>query len=90
MTPGTITDEALLNQNEENLVVALSLDTKGSLNSQGHSEFGIAILDMSSGRFSVLQAKGEDALFSELQRLCPAELLISEDSNATLFSTTCH
>jgi DNA mismatch repair protein MutS len=46
------------------------------------SQFGMAMLDMSSGRFSVLQAEGEEALFSELQRLRPAELLISEDSDA--------
>ncbi len=73
VTPGTVTDEALLDQSKENLVVALSLDTKGG------SEFGIAMLDMSSGRFTVLQAKGEEALTSELQRLRPAELLISEE-----------
>ena len=83
VTPGTITDEALLDQGKENLVVALSLGTKGSLNTQDQADFGIAMLDMSSGRFSVLQAQGEEALFSELQRLRPAELLISEDIDAT-------
>ena len=72
VTPGTVTDEALLDQSKESLIVALSLDAKDN------SEFGIAMLDMSSGRFSVLQAQGEEALFSELQRLRPAELLISE------------
>ena len=71
VTPGTVTDEALLEQGKESLVVALSL------NNDGH--FGIAMLDMSSGRFAVLQAQGEEALFSELQRLRPAELLISEE-----------
>ncbi len=77
VTPGTVTDEALLDQGKENLVVALSLETKSG------SEFGIAMLDMSSGRFAVLQAQGEEALFSELQRLRPAELLLSEDSDIT-------
>ncbi|MCW9031342.1 MAG: DNA mismatch repair protein MutS, partial [Gammaproteobacteria bacterium] len=76
VTPGTVTDEALLNEREESLVVALST------NSEDRSEFGLAILDMSSGRFSVLQSEGEEALMSELQRLRPAELLISEDSDA--------
>lgn len=76
VTPGTVTDEALLNEREENLVVALSTDTKDS------NTFGMAMLDMSSGRFSVLQAEGEEALLSELQRLRPAELLISEDIEA--------
>ena len=73
VTPGTVTDEALLDKGKESLVVALSL------NSKEHSDFGIAMLDMSSGRFAVLQAQGEEALFSELQRLRPAELLISEE-----------
>ena len=75
VTPGTVTDEALLNEREENLVVALATNND--------SQFGMAMLDMSSGRFSVLQAEGEEALFSELQRLRPAELLISEDSDIT-------
>lgn len=79
VTPGTVTDEALLNEREENLVVALSTKTTDSLS------FGIAMLDMSSGRFSVLQAEGKEALFSELQRLRPAELLISEDVDSSLY-----
>ena len=74
VTPGTVTDEALLDEREENLVVALA--------KSNDSQFGIAMLDMSSGRFSVLQAEGEEALLSELQRLRPAELLISEEMNA--------
>ena len=76
VTPGTVTDEALLDERKENLVVALATND---------NQFGIAMLDMSSGRFSVLQAEGEEALFGELQRLRPAELLISEDSDATPF-----
>jgi len=76
VTPGTVTDEALLDQGKESLIVALSLNTKD------HSEFGLAMLDMSSGRFSVLQSQGEEALWSELQRLRPAELLISEEVDA--------
>ncbi len=75
VTPGTVTDEALLEQSKESLVVALT--------TANDSSFGIAMLDMSSGRFAVLQAKGEEALFSELQRLRPAELLISEDCDIT-------
>ena len=75
VTPGTVTDEALLEQGKESLVVALSIGN--------NEQFGIATLDMSSGRFSVLQAEGEEALLSELQRLRPAELLISEEVDNT-------
>ncbi|MET0091575.1 MAG: DNA mismatch repair protein MutS [Candidatus Thiodiazotropha sp.] len=71
VTPGTLTDEALLEERRENLLVAV--------NEQG-SELGIAVLDLASGRFSVLQVQGAEALRSELERLAPAELLLDEDS----------
>ncbi|PCH52407.1 MAG: DNA mismatch repair protein MutS, partial [Cellvibrionales bacterium] len=40
--------------------------------------FGIASLDISSGRFSVFEVNSFDALLGELQRLRPAELLLME------------
>src|SRR5690606_12658218 len=40
--------------------------------------FGIASLDMASGRFLVLEVEGLEAALGELQRLNPAELLISD------------
>jgi len=69
VTPGTITDEALLQGSRENLLVAVS---------SVDDSFGIASLDIGSGRFLVLEVAGEDALLGELQRLTPAELLVSE------------
>ncbi len=69
VTPGTITDEALLQGSRENLLVAVSAVG---------SNFGIASLDIGSGRFLVLEVAGQDALLGELQRLNPAELLVSE------------
>lgn len=69
ITPGTVTDEALLNASKENLLVSVH---------QGSTQFGIAALDLSAGRFSVQEVSGTEALQSELQRLKPAELLIAE------------
>jgi DNA mismatch repair protein MutS len=69
VTPGTITDEALLQGSRENLLVAVSSNDE---------QFGIASLDIGSGRFLVLEVEGQDALLGELQRLNPAELLVSE------------
>lgn len=69
MTPGTVTDEALLEEGSDNLLMALS---------QQNERFGIAYLDISSGRFIVQEADNEDALYSELHRLKPAELLYDE------------
>ena len=69
VTPGTVSDEALLDSRRDNLLVAVHqhLDT-----------FGIASLDMASGRFLVLEVEGLDSVLGELQRLNPAELLISD------------
>ncbi len=69
VTPGTITDEALLQGSRENLLVAVSSNDE---------HFGIASLDIGSGGFLVLEVEGQDALLGELQRLNPAELLVSE------------
>ncbi len=65
LTPGTVTDEALLSETKENLLVAVTYDKL----------FGIACLDLASGRFSVLECTNETQLQAELQRLQPAELL---------------
>lgn len=72
VTPGTLTDEALLDERQDNLVVALH---------QLKQVYGLATLDLSGGRFTLSQLTGEAALLNELERLQPAELLISEDFN---------
>ncbi|MCG7201623.1 DNA mismatch repair protein MutS [Marinobacter pelagius] len=70
VTPGTLSDEAFLEDRRDNLLVAI----------YSHREqFGFASLDISSGRFAVSELDGLEALQGELQRLRPAELLISED-----------
>jgi len=69
ITPGTISDEALLNDRQDNLIVAIY---------QQKHQFGIAYLDMSSGRFVILQADNIEQLQAQLQRLSPAELLYPE------------
>jgi len=68
LTPGTLTDEALLSAEHENLLVAIA---------PGDS-FGLACLDMASGRFSVLEVTGREQLRAELERLQPAEVLYPE------------
>jgi len=72
VTPGTLTDEALLEERRDNLLLALH---------QVKAHYGLASLDLSGGRFIVSQVSGEGALLSELERLKPAEILVSEDLN---------
>ncbi len=75
VTPGTVTDEALLEDRTDNLLVAVC-----SLPNSSHgTQRGIASLDVTSGRFILQQVESEDQLLSELSRLNPAELLFSED-----------
>lgn len=70
LTPGTISDEALLDEHQDSLIAALV----------GEEElFGLAILDISSGRFQVQELNDLQSLLAELERFNPAELLIPED-----------
>jgi len=70
VTPGTLTDEALLSDSRDNLVVAVFADK---------AAIGIAWLDLSAGRFRMTEVQGDDALTDELERLRPAELIVSEE-----------
>ncbi|MCL1040735.1 DNA mismatch repair protein MutS [Shewanella marisflavi] len=72
VTPGTLTDEALLQERQDNLLAAVY---------HGKVGFGYATLDVSSGRFVVTELASREALEAELQRTNPAELLYSEDFN---------
>lgn len=74
ITPGTLTDEAYLDERRDSLLVAIYANLAAA------ELYGIAILDISTGRFNLLEVKGADALISELERLNPAELLISDDA----------
>jgi len=70
VTPGTVTDEALLEERRDNLLLALH---------QRRDVYGLAILDLGSGRFTVQELAGLEALLGEIERLQPAEVLVSED-----------
>ncbi len=70
ITPGTVTDEALLEDRKDNFLVAFS---------QRAQFFGIACLDLSSGKLALQEAGSELQFLSEIERLNPAELLYSED-----------
>ncbi len=73
ITPGTVTEDALLEKDRATLLAALLRDGE---------RFGLAWLELSSGRFTILEARGPAALAAELERLRPAELLVREDQPA--------
>lgn len=70
VTPGTVTDEALLQERQDNVLAAVY---------QYKQQFGIAYLELSAGRFLLTQVCHPDDLTAVLQRLNPAEILYSED-----------
>ena len=74
ITPGTVTDEALLEAKRDNILLAIH---------QKRESFGLAWVDLSGGRFHLLEITDESLLTAEIKRLQPAEILIDESlSNA--------
>ena len=72
ITPGTLTDDAFLTSNSDNVICAFYGTTE-----QG----GLASIDVSTGRFLVTPIESLDALSSELARIRPAELLVEDIPN---------
>ncbi|MBF7729735.1 DNA mismatch repair protein MutS [Pseudomonas sp. N040] len=70
ITPGTVSDEALLDERRDNLLAAVLGDER---------LFGLATLDITSGNFSVLEIRGWENLLAEIERLSPVELMIPDD-----------
>lgn len=70
VTPGTVSDEALLPERQDNLLAAVYQEKK---------RFGLATLDMTSGRFQLSEPDSAESLQAELQRIAPVELLYCED-----------
>nr|WP_284676525.1 DNA mismatch repair protein MutS [Vibrio sinus] len=70
VTPGTVTDEALLEERIDNLIAAIYY---------ANDRFGYATLDVTSGRFQLSEPETEEAMAAELQRTSPTELLFPED-----------
>ncbi|MFC7292399.1 DNA mismatch repair protein MutS [Hirschia litorea] len=74
VTPGTLTEDSLLDARASNILVAIGL-------ASGGSEGGVALADVSTGRFEVFEAAPEN--FGEiLSSLSPKELLLSESAYA--------
>jgi DNA mismatch repair protein MutS len=71
VTPGTLTDEQLMEDGRESLLGSISFGDDG---------IGLSWLDLGSGRFRATELADAEALRSELERLRLAECLISEDA----------
>lgn len=74
VTPGTVTDEALVEDHQEHLLTAIFPQNE---------HFGLATVDCGSGRLRLLQLDNLTDLANELERLQPAELLTPESFDYT-------
>ena len=80
VTPGTITEEALLESRQDNLLAALA----GS-----GTNLALAWLDLASGRFKLRPLGSMEEVEAQLERLQPAELLIEEGLDLPFVNTQC-
>lgn len=71
LTPGTVSDANLLDEQEDSLLACIH---------QTQDSFGLAVADVSSGNFWMQGFTQVDDLSAELHRIRPAELLVSEDA----------
>ncbi|MDP8161834.1 DNA mismatch repair protein MutS [Pasteurella skyensis] len=69
VTPGTVSDEALLPERQDNLVASIYVE---------NGIYALALLDMTSGRFLINELPNRESLSAELQRAQPAEILYPE------------
>jgi DNA mismatch repair protein MutS len=75
VTPGTVTDEALLEERRDNVLASVC-------GQQGR--YGLAWLDLSAGRFSVMELENLASLEAEVERLRPAEILAPDGAQPDL------
>ena len=75
VTPGTVTDEALLNERRDTLLLAV---TRGRSTARG-TGYGLAWADLAGGRFLANEVANEDQLEAEIARLDPAEVLVPDE-----------
>jgi len=71
LTPGTVTDESLLDERRDNVLAAITVPDGARI--------GLATLELTAGRFTVQELPSTEALASELERIRPAETLVAED-----------
>ncbi len=78
LTPGTLTEDESLHPSESNFLLAVNPPAKSSRTKRA----GLAWVDLSTGRFLVAELDG-DALYDEIARIQPAELLLPETEAGT-------
>ncbi|MFN3409670.1 MAG: DNA mismatch repair protein MutS [Limisphaerales bacterium] len=71
LSPGTHFDERMLTAERNNFLAAVLASGKN---------FGLALVDLTTGDFKVTQIEGDAALLTELERLRPAEIIFPSEA----------
>ena len=74
ITPGTLTEDNLLDKTRDNLLVAIYQQPDPNR----QNSYALAALELSTGHFILKEINNATALRSEMERLQPAETLIQE------------
>lgn len=75
LTPGTVTDDNLLDEKRDNILMAIF---------EHQNRYGIGCLNIGNGRFSIQEIDNDIALFAEITRINPSEILVSENATFDL------
>ena len=75
VTPGTVTDESLMQERQDNLLCSIYANDEKQLN------IGMAYINLSSGEFILQQPDDQESMLGELERLKPAEILLADMDN---------
>ena len=73
LSPGTHFDERMLTAERNNFLAAVHPLGK---------EFGVAVVDLTTGSFQTTEVRGEAELMTELERLRPAEIVFPSEAGA--------
>ncbi len=70
VTPGTLTSETALEEGKNNFLMSIYCDAQG---------FGISAVDISTGEFLTTSCRESGAIYDELSRFSPSELLVNHE-----------
>ena len=75
VTPGTVTEESLLQERQDNYLAAVRFQ---------ENAYTLAWMELSTGMFRAQKGDSREQLYAALQRLKPRELLLTEDQTLAL------
>ena len=77
VTPGTLTEDELLDTDDNNFVACLTEDP---------DRYGLALLDVSTGDFYATSARRASAVEDEISRFAPAEAVVEPGADTDFFA----